>query len=98
MLVVVQARFRVGVVTREPERGTRRPPPGRVAPQRVLLVAGQGSVGISQLGRGPDEVGDDGVETAVYLFLGGLGQVGGRDVLRLGERGEAAGPVVPRDD
>ena len=71
----MEAGFGVGVLAGEAERGLGAAGvPVGGAPEGVLLVAGQGSVGGDELGGGADQVGDDRVELLVDLVLRGVTQ------------------------
>src|SRR3954447_18799718 len=68
-VVVVQARFEVGVLAGEAEgavEGTWWGGEGG-APERGAVLPGQGAVGGDQFGGGTDQVGDDGVEMGLGL-------------------------------
>ena len=85
LVVVVQAGFGVVVLAGESQRGLGAAGvPEGAAPDGVLLVSGQGAVGGGQFRRGTDQVGDDSVEPAVDLILGGIA---GEALLSLGDRG-----------
>ena len=103
-VVVVQARFGVGVLAGEAEgavgRGWWRGEVG--APEGGALLPGQGAVRGDQFGGGADQVGDDGVEAGVGLrgvleFRDeGCARLVGRGVVaRLGEGAVGAWGVVP---
>lgn len=93
-VVVMKARLRVEVLAGEAEWGIRRAGRGPCccAPQCAACVPGEGARLVDELGRGADEVGDDGEEALVDGVVRGLCR---QDAFGLSQRTEAV--VVPSD-